>query len=238
MPCATRVVSLTVGWRSNYADRVYDVCVNTLLRCADAYDPTSEMTFENYCVMMMKHRVFDFLRDDPILGAPRRGVCRLVCEDCGFQFDGKPYWTDVVCPKCKGRSLQNKTGETFRLRSFRLLQFDTTRHRRDDSFDPALVVLERIPADTLTPVAQMEQVDEQRWLADALALLSPRERTILMLCYSGLTLARIGERVGLTESRICQIRGCVLQRLREAHRDGRLSARCVGQGCYVRGAVK
>lgn len=48
---------------------------------------------------------------------------------------------------------------------------------------------------------------------DSLQLLSDRDRKILQLLSEGLTLGRIGERVGLSESRVSQI----LREFRAAH---------------------
>ncbi|MCU1492406.1 MAG: putative polymerase sigma factor [Acidimicrobiaceae bacterium] len=52
-------------------------------------------------------------------------------------------------------------------------------------------------------------------LRAGLALLDERERTVTTLSFDeGLTLAEIGERLGVTESRVCQIRTGAIKRLR------------------------
>lgn len=70
------------------------------------------------------------------------------------------------------------------------------------------------------PLAVFESVELRDRLREAVAKLPERERTVLGLYYyEGLTLAQIGEIIGVTESRICQIHTRAVLQLR-----GRLSA--------------
>jgi RNA polymerase sigma factor for flagellar operon FliA len=58
----------------------------------------------------------------------------------------------------------------------------------------------------LSPEAAFQKEENRRILADALNRLPERERLVLTLYYfEGLTLAEIGEVLGVTESRVCQI---------------------------------
>lgn len=58
-------------------------------------------------------------------------------------------------------------------------------------------------------------------LARAIATMSERSRTILALYYmQEMTLAEIGEILGVTESRVCQLQGKLLEALREALTHG------------------
>jgi RNA polymerase sigma factor for flagellar operon FliA len=70
------------------------------------------------------------------------------------------------------------------------------------------------------PLAVFESVELRERLRDAVLKLPERERKVLGLYYyEGLTLAQIGEIVGVTESRICQIHTRAVLQLR-----GRLAA--------------
>lgn len=65
------------------------------------------------------------------------------------------------------------------------------------------------------PVDTVELAELRRTLADAIGRLSERERVVVGLYYNdGLTLAEIGEVLGVTESRACQIHGKAVTRLR------------------------
>lgn len=62
-------------------------------------------------------------------------------------------------------------------------------------------------------------------MADAITTMSERDKTILVLYYlQEMTLAQIGEVLGVTESRVCQLQSKVLASLRESLGQGALSA--------------
>jgi len=64
-------------------------------------------------------------------------------------------------------------------------------------------------------VAQLERKELRQQLANALASLPERERQILALSYDDeLTLAEIGQVLGVSESRVCQLRSLAISRLR------------------------
>ena len=78
-----------------------------------------------------------------------------------------------------------------------------------------------IPDAAAGPVALFEDKESKEILAQAIMQLGERERTVLSLYYyEGLTLAEIGEILGVTESRVCQIHTKAVLQLR-----GRLSDR-------------
>lgn len=67
--------------------------------------------------------------------------------------------------------------------------------------------------------APLERAEQMEWLAARMADLEDRERTVLALYYAkGLKLREIAEVLGITESRVSQIRTAVLDRLRAAWR--------------------
>lgn len=65
------------------------------------------------------------------------------------------------------------------------------------------------------PVAAMEDRENRRLLAEAIAQLGERDRTVVTLYYfESLTLAEIGRVLGVTESRVCQLHTRAVLRLR------------------------
>ena len=65
------------------------------------------------------------------------------------------------------------------------------------------------------PVAAFEDRENRRLLAEAIAQLGPRDRTVVTLYYfENLTLAEIGKVLGVTESRVCQLHTRAVLRLR------------------------
>jgi RNA polymerase sigma factor for flagellar operon FliA len=75
---------------------------------------------------------------------------------------------------------------------------------------------------TAGPVALFEDKEAKELLGQAIAKLGERERTVLSLYYyENLTLAEIGEVLGVTESRICQIHTKAVLQLRARLSDRR-----------------
>lgn len=69
-------------------------------------------------------------------------------------------------------------------------------------------------------VAQLERAELRRHLAKAITELPERERQILALSYEEeLTLAEIGQVIGVSESRVCQLRSLAISRLRTTMRS-------------------
>lgn len=67
---------------------------------------------------------------------------------------------------------------------------------------------------------QLERKELRQQLATALATLPERERQILALSYEEeLTLAEIGQVLGVSESRVCQLRSLAISRLRATLRE-------------------
>jgi RNA polymerase sigma factor for flagellar operon FliA len=71
-----------------------------------------------------------------------------------------------------------------------------------------------------TAVQTIERKELRAHLATAIGNLPERERQILALYYEEeLTLAEIGEVIGVCESRVCQLRGLAVSRLRTTLRE-------------------
>ena len=78
-----------------------------------------------------------------------------------------------------------------------------------------VTVAETLAQDGSDPVAIMERRETSDLLAKGMARLPDRDRVILRLYYTGnLTLAQIGRRLGVTESRVSQLRSRAVLRLR------------------------
>lgn len=72
-------------------------------------------------------------------------------------------------------------------------------------------------------IVAVEEITER--LSEAVMNMTERSKTILVLYYvQEMTLAEIGEVLGVTESRVCQLQSKVLQGLRDQLRDGQAVA--------------
>ena len=75
----------------------------------------------------------------------------------------------------------------------------------DDDDRQALVDTLQDPGQ-ITPEGTIEEAEQRRLLSESIARMSEREKTVVVLYYfEGMTLAQIGEILGVTESRVCQL---------------------------------
>lgn len=85
----------------------------------------------------------------------------------------------------------------------------------EDLFGPDLEGADALPGDSKDPAAEYEDSSLGEAIGGAIDQLPERERTVLALYYDEeLNLREIGEVLGVTESRVCQIHGQALLRLR------------------------
>ena len=81
-------------------------------------------------------------------------------------------------------------------------------------------LLNQFPNSQAIPIDHLTQTDFHAALRDAIAKLPEREKMIVSLCYiEEQSLREVGERLGLSESRACQIKGQAMLRLRASMRD-------------------
>ena len=73
-----------------------------------------------------------------------------------------------------------------------------------------------IPSSCETPIEEMMQNESVLHLQDGIEQLEDRERMVIKLYYyKGLKLREIGEKMGVTESRVCQMRASAIRNLRK-----------------------
>jgi RNA polymerase sigma factor for flagellar operon FliA len=174
-----------------------------LLDAARKFDPTKGVAFGAYAEIRIRGAVMDELRQHDFVPRSLRRRRRALEQ---ARLQAQRAGTDTSDAAVSAR---------LGLKADQLASWLADGQVRFVSFDE--------PEATELPDEQQHSADEQvarlqqlACLRDALALLPARLQTVLSLYYvEDLTLKEIGAVMGVTESRVCQLHGQALKRIRE-----------------------
>lgn len=197
-----------------------------LIDAIDRFDMSRAVKFETYAIPRIRGAIIDELRAIDWVPRSVRAKARAV-EQAYSSLEASMHHTpsDAEVAVEMGMS-ERDLQEILRQVSFvgvaaldEVFMFGGDRTERTTLGDT-------IADATAGPVAMFEDKEAKEILGHAIAKLGDRERTVLSLYYyENLTLAEIGEILGVTESRVCQIHTKAVLQLRS-----RLSDRRVGDG--------
>jgi RNA polymerase sigma factor for flagellar operon FliA len=186
-----------------------------LMDAVDKFEPERGLKFETYAVTRIRGAIIDELRSlDWVPRSVRKKARDLAAaaEECIQRLNRAPSIEEL------SDALDVTTDELHRTRS----QLSRARIAALDEMlstgagDDAVSLAESL-ADPLAeqPGDALEEHALHDALKAALAELPERERAVLIHSYmDGLTLAQIGQILGVTESRVCQIRSAALKTIR------------------------
>jgi RNA polymerase sigma factor FliA len=177
-----------------------------LIDAIDKFDPDLGFKFETYVPNRIRGAIFDELR--LMDWAPRsirtkhraieNAASKLEAELCRSPDDEEMAFELGVT-----RSHLAKARRDISLVGVRAL--DEPLLARSD-LDAGATLGDTIGGGEGDPVEEFDSLETSELLADAISRMPDRERRVLTLYYyEHLTLARIGEMLGVTESRVCQI---------------------------------
>lgn len=199
-------------------DELYQVGMLAVLQSLDKYDPSEGVRFSSFAYVRIRGAIIDYIRHlDPLPRSRRVKVARVrrATDTVSQRLGGVPSEHDVAM------ELGVTPTEVRKIRSF-----STVRHMESLSTPRTpggLRLLDCMTDDSAGDRQDsMEWEDVGRYLSSLAHILSPRERLILELYYvEDLTLAEIGDFLGISEARVSQIRKKTLETLR-AHVDQEL----------------
>jgi len=193
-----------------------------LIAAVDRFDASRGVKFETFAAFRIRGAVLDAVRSmDPLTRAARRGVNELRERTKVMEQElSRPVSIDEAAATLGHDSSASD------LRSAALVHFEVSLSNPsvllDDESD--LTLEDILPdCDQPDPDSVVETAELWRTVAEGVALLPPRERTIIEQHYSqDVSLRELGQRLAISQSRVYQIHHRAIRRLR-SHVDSALS---------------
>lgn len=182
------------------SDDVRSAALLGLVEAANRFDPEQEDTFPAYAARRIRGAILDELRRGDVLPRRQRKMARQArhaVQRLEHQLGRAP--TDAEVAGSLEVSLDDYR-DRYQVGNVQTVSLDDC------------VVSEAGPS----PLEALEQARTLERVHSATAALSPRERQILdMQRDQHMTLAEIGVQLGITESRVCQLRSRALRKMRD-----------------------
>ncbi|HVM63434.1 MAG TPA: RNA polymerase sigma factor WhiG [Acidimicrobiales bacterium] len=187
-----------------------------LIDAIEKFDPARKIKFETYAIARIKGAIIDELRSIDWVPRSVRAKARSV-ERAFARLENQLLRTpsdDEVAEELgiSGGELQ----AIFRQISFvGVVALDEMLSSGSGERGESTTLGDTIPDKGEGPVAVFEGEEQKQLLASAINRLGEREKMVLVLYYyEGFTLAQIGDVLGVTESRVCQIHTKAVLQLR------------------------
>jgi RNA polymerase sigma factor for flagellar operon FliA len=195
-----------------------------LIDAIERFEPDRNLRFETYAIPRIKGAIIDELRSIDWVPRSVRTKARAVEQaftHLEMTLHRTPTDTEVA------NELEMSVGDFHKalrkISSVGVMALDEVLRGGDRSERSTLG--ETLPDRTSGPVDTFEAKESKEALIAAVDGMPDRERTVLMMYYyDGLTLTEIGEFLGVTESRVCQIHTKALRQLRSKLADRSESA--------------
>ncbi|HVF75138.1 MAG TPA: RNA polymerase sigma factor WhiG [Acidimicrobiales bacterium] len=186
-----------------------------LIDAIDKFDPGRAIKFETYAIARIKGAIIDELRSIDWVPRSVRAKARSV-EKAYAKLEATLLRTptDAEVAAEMGISEQDLHNVFNQISFVGLIALDEMLSVGGDRGE-STTLGDTIPDKGEGPVAAFEVEEMKQILASAINRLGDREKIVLTLYYyEGLTLAEIGEVLGVTESRVCQIHTKAVLQLR------------------------
>jgi RNA polymerase sigma factor for flagellar operon FliA len=189
-----------------------------LLDAMDRYDPSKSERFETFAEFRVKGAILDELRRYDLMARNARLTAKRLArksQELTARLGRPPVDTEIA--GALEMSVEDYRKLVDRIGSVRVLSLDDLQRSEDGSADRVA----ELSAKTLEPDEAASIRELHGRLRGAISGLPERQQMILDMYYQReMTLKEIGQQVGVTESRVCQIMGEATGRLRHLLKQG------------------
>jgi RNA polymerase sigma factor FliA len=196
-----------------------------LLRAIDAYKPEAAASFESYAILRIRGSILDAVRSLDTVGRAGREAARAIqgaIRDLQHELGRSPTETEIAArlnmPVARYRE---------RLQAASVVTISLDEHDARDSDDDSTMLADNAPdPNAVDPADEAARRDAIAGLVQEIGRLSQRPRMVLALYYQDeMTFKEIGQVLGVTESRVCQIHTEAILALRGRLVDSDVAAR-------------
>ena len=194
--------------------------VEGLINAIERYSPQKNTRFETYALMRIRGAILDRIRAQDFLP---RSVRKKIKDIKSAQEHLKQELGRMPTTQEVAEYIDMEPEKVIQL-----LSEDTTMtslYDKKGSNEDSVEIIDTIEdTNKLNPQEQAEEKNVKQELEKALLRLPERERVIMVLYYQeNLTLKEIGETIGMSESRVCQLHAQAIMKLKNILSENRTS---------------
>jgi RNA polymerase sigma factor for flagellar operon FliA len=196
-----------------------------LLRAIDAYKPEAAASFESYAILRIRGAILDAVRSLDTVGRAGREAARAIqgaIRDLQHELGRSPTEVEIA-----GRLNMPVTRYRERLQAASVVTVSLDEHDARDNDDDSVMLADQAPdPNAVDPAEEAARRDAIAGLVAEIGRLGQRSRLVLALYYQDeMTFKEIGQVLGVTESRVCQIHTEAILALRGRLVDSDVAAR-------------
>ena len=196
-----------------------------LLRAIDAYRPDAAASFESYAILRIRGSILDAVRSLDTVGRAGREAARAIqgaIRDLQHELGRSPTEVEIAA-----RLNMPITRYRERLQAASIVTISLDEHDARDNDDESVVLADNAPdPNAVDPADEAARRDAIASLVKEIGRLGERPKMVLALYYQDeMTFKEIGQVLGVTESRVCQIHTEAILALRTRLVDSDVAAR-------------